>query len=55
MEASKAVGDEITLVENTGLVQQSAAEAANPYMDMFQQRICPVTVKSYYGVPTVKP
>ena len=35
MEASKAVGDEITLVENTGLVQQSAAEAANPYMDMF--------------------
>lgn len=35
MEAAKELGDGITLVENTGLVQQSISEAPNPYMDMF--------------------
>lgn len=35
MEASKNVADNSVLVENTGLVQQSADEAVNPYLNMF--------------------
>ena len=35
MEASKQVADGLALVENTGLVQQSASDPVNPYMEMF--------------------
>ena len=35
MAAAAQVADNTVLTENTGLVQQSAEEAANPYMDMF--------------------
>ncbi|WP_298552935.1 RagB/SusD family nutrient uptake outer membrane protein [uncultured Parabacteroides sp.] len=35
VDAAKQVADGITLVENTGKVQQDASEPANPYMDMF--------------------
>ena len=35
MEASKDVADNSVLVENTGLVQQSADEPVNPYLNMF--------------------
>lgn len=35
MKSAKELGDGLTLVENTGLVQQSPVEAVNPYMDMF--------------------
>lgn len=33
--ASEALADKVVLTANTGTVQQSAAESANPYMDMF--------------------
>lgn len=33
--ASEALADKVVLTANTGTVQQSAAEIANPYMDMF--------------------
>lgn len=35
MNASKELADEVQLVENTGTVQQSISDKANPYMDMF--------------------
>ena len=35
MDAAKQVADATPLVENTGLVQQDAADPVNPYMDMF--------------------
>ena len=35
MEAAKEIGDNFTLVENTGLVQQAEVEPINPYMNMF--------------------
>ena len=35
MKAAKEVADYATLVENTGLVQQSATEPVNPYVNMF--------------------
>lgn len=35
MDAAKQVADATPLVENTGHVQQDAAEPVNPYMDMF--------------------
>lgn len=35
MAAAQEVASSFTLVANTGLVQQSASEATNPYMDMF--------------------
>jgi hypothetical protein len=35
IDAAEKVASTITLTNNTGLVQQDASEAANPYMDMF--------------------
>lgn len=35
MDAAKKCVDDFTLVNNTGVVQQSSADAVNPYMDMF--------------------
>lgn len=35
MEESKIVADKYTLVDNTGVFQNSATAAANPYFDMF--------------------
>ncbi len=35
MESSALVADKVSLTSNSGTVQQSADEAANPYMDMF--------------------
>lgn len=35
IEASKIVADNFTLVENNGVLQQSATDEANPYLDMF--------------------
>lgn len=35
MEAAKAVADNIALVENNGILQQSPTESSNPYFDMF--------------------
>ena len=35
MDAAKQVADKVVLVENTGTIQQSPSESANPYMDMF--------------------
>lgn len=35
IDAAKQLADAITLTENTGKVQQSASEPANPYMDMY--------------------
>ena len=35
MDAAKAVADEVTLTENSGLLQQTLADAVNPYHDMF--------------------
>lgn len=35
MDAAAQVAEHTSLTANTGLVQQSQAEAANPYMDMF--------------------
>lgn len=35
MEAAHAVAETVTLTQNTGIVQQDAAESPNPFMDMF--------------------
>ena len=35
MDAAKAVADKVTLTENSGLLQQTLADAVNPYHDMF--------------------
>ena len=35
IEASKVVADQVVLTTNTGHVQQSASDPANPYMDMY--------------------
>lgn len=35
MEASKEVADNIPLVENNGILQQSISDLSNPYFDMF--------------------